>query len=167
MRKFAFTGVAAGISLALAGAANAASPATTSFDVSASVADNCFVTATDLNFEGYDAGTEKTATSSVKVRCTKGTSYTVELSAGSGSYGQREMLSGAEKLQYNLYTDSNHSSVWGDDTGSTDVVADTGAGLAANKEKTHTVYGKIPDSEANQNAPAGSYSDSITVTVEY
>jgi spore coat protein U-like protein len=167
MRKSVYAAIAAGISLALAGAANAASPATTSFPVTASVAHNCFVTATDLDFEGYDAGADKTASSSVKVRCTNGTSYTVKLSAGSGSYAQREMLSGANKLQYNLYTDAGYTDVWGDSTDSTDVVVDEGAGLAEVKEKTHTVYGKIPDSEANQNAPAGDYADSITVTVEY
>jgi spore coat protein U-like protein len=166
MSRSVYALVAAGISLALSGAAHAGSTST-SFTVSASVAANCFVTATNMNFNAYDAGTEKTATSSVKVRCTNGTSYTVKLGSGGGTYAQREMTSGASKLQYNLYTDSGYSNVWGDATGGTSTVADTGAGLSAVKEKTHTVYGKVPDSAANQDAPAGSYSDTIQVTVEY
>jgi spore coat protein U-like protein len=30
-----------------------------------------------------------------------------------------------------------------------------------------TVYGKLPDSAANQAVPSGSYTDTITVTVNY
>ena len=57
--------------------------------------------------------------------------------------------------------------VWGDGTASTATVGGTGIGLSNAGAITHTVYGQLPDSTNNQSAPAGNYTDSITVTVEY
>ena len=59
------------------------------------------------------------------------------------------------------------SSIWGDGTGSTVNVPGVGAGMSATKEKTHTIFGSLPNSVANQDAPVGNYTDTITVTVEY
>jgi spore coat protein U-like protein len=39
--------------------------------------------------------------------------------------------------------------------------------MSATKEQTHTIFGSLPNSAANQDAPVGSYTDTITVTVEY
>ena len=43
----------------------------------------------------------------------------------------------------------------------------TGSGMSSSQEKTHTVYGQLPNSTTNQDAPVGAYADIITVTIKY
>ena len=72
---------------------------------------------------------------------------------------RRKLTSGGNTVNYALYSDAAHTTIWGN-TVSTDTVAGTGAGSAQN----FTVYGRVPP----QAAPApGNYSDTITVTVMY
>jgi spore coat protein U-like protein len=168
MRKYALAPVAAAILLAAAGAAQAAS-ATTTFRVTADVAGNCRVSASDLVFGSYIAGTPLAGQSAVKVRCTTGTAYAVKLSAGTSlSLAQRTMKNGTNSLNYNLFADSGHTSIWGDGaTASTVNRTGTGTGLSALAEATFDVYGLVPDTAANQDAAPGSYLDTITVSVDY
>jgi len=86
-----------------------------------------------------------------------GGSAVVTLSQGSsGTYAQRTMLSGANVLGYNVYTDAARTRVWGDSTGGTFV------GLApVAKNASLPVYGRMPP---GQNVASGSYSDTLTVT---
>jgi spore coat protein U-like protein len=158
--------IATGILIALGGSAQAASTRTTTFNVSATVADNCLVSASDLAFGNFTAAGDVTNSSSVKVRCTSGTLYTVKLSAGSGTFGTRKMMNGSSFLAYNLYKDAGYTSIWGDGTGSTATNGGTGTGLSSAKEVTYTVFGKLPVS-GNEDAPVGNYADTITVSVDY
>lgn len=140
----------------------------TTMGVSANVASNCIIAAQALSFGSYDASAAKSGSSDLTVRCSKGTPYTVKLSAGlTGTFAQRLLTSGSNSLQYNLFTTSALSSVWGDGSGGTSTLGGTGAGLAIGSAITHTVHGEVPNSLSNQDAPAGNYSDTITVTVEY
>jgi spore coat protein U-like protein len=93
----------------------------------------------------------------------------VALDAGSGgvSVTQRQMVFGAYKLQYGLYTSASRTTVWGDGTISSAVVAGIGKGLANGEAITETVYGRLPDSVANQNLPPGVYTDIVRVTITY
>lgn len=166
MHQHSMAGVAAGILLALAGTAQADTK-TSSFTVSASVAANCFVSATNLNFGSYTGVAKLDSSSTVDVRCTKGSAYTLALSPGAGAYGQRLLSKGSDKLEYNLYSDQNLTSVWGDGTEGSSTVGGTGNGLGEAQKVTHTVYGELSNSLANQTAPAGAYTDGITVTVAY
>jgi spore coat protein U-like protein len=95
---------------------------------------------------------------SVSVTCDVTSSFQVALSKGQGSFAARQLQSGANVLYYNLYTDALRSLIWGDGTAGTTLVS--GSGTAA----TYTVYGRIP---GGQNIPAGSYGDSITVTLDF
>ena len=157
----------AGALLVASATAGAATTKTTTMTVSAAVAANCNVQAGNLSFGTYDASAVKTGSADVTVRCSKNTLYAVKLSAGGGSYGQRLLSDGTNTLQYNLFTESGLGTVWGDGTGSTKVVNGKGLGMSNSGAITHTVYGELPNSATNQDAPAGSYGDSITVTVEY
>jgi spore coat protein U-like protein len=142
---------------------------TTTFAVTATVQSTCSATATALAFGTYVPGAGAlTNNSTISVKCTKNTPYTVALNAGTSSGGtlaQRLMASGANRLQYNLYTTAPLTSVFGDGTGSTLTVAGTGAGVAT--ANSVTVFGQLPDNATNQAAVPGSYSDTITVTVSY
>jgi spore coat protein U-like protein len=166
MRSKVLAPVAAGVVLMAAGSAMADTK-TTTFPVSAQVAATCLVSADSIDFGSYDGTSELAADGAVKVRCSYGTPFTVQLSAGAGTFAQRLLKSGANQLEYNLFTDSDFTSVWGDGTASTVDVDDVGAGLSSTREITHTVFGQLTNSAANQDAPAGPYSDTITVTVVY
>ena len=90
-------------------------------------------------------------------------SYTVALSTGSsGSFASRTMKSGASVLQYNLYTTLQHATVWGDASGSTATLSNNPASFQAST--THTIYALIPP---GQDVSAGSYSDSVTITISF
>jgi spore coat protein U-like protein len=155
-------------SIAFAGYAWSANPVT--FNVQATVRANCAITATDLNFGDYlpSAG-DVSVQSSLSVRCTNGTPYTVSLNAGSttgGSITQRLMANGANRLQYNLYTDAARTTVWGDGTTGSRP-AGTGSGLQPARAVDYPVYGLLPDSATNQDAPVGVYADVVTATVVF
>jgi spore coat protein U-like protein len=160
--------VAAGILVAVSGVAQAASPATASFGVSASVAANCIVTAVPMPFGAYDGTAAKTTSQDLKVRCTKNLPYTVKLSGGdASSFAPRKLKdAGTNTLEYNLFSDGGRTSVWGDGVGAS-AVAGIGAGMGVASANTHTIFAELFNSLANQDAPAGTYADTITVEVAY
>lgn len=167
MRKHTIAPVAAAVLLALAGSAQAGQK-TTTFNVTANVASNCLVTAGNLAFGSYTGVAQLTGTSAIGVRCTNGVGYTVKLNQGGGSYATRLMSDGGSNtLQYNLYTSAANTTVWGDGTASTGFASGTGSGLANAGIVNYTVYGTLPDNTTNEAAPVGSYSDTITVAVDY
>jgi spore coat protein U-like protein len=99
-------------------------------------------------------------TSTITVTCTDGADYNVGLGGGgSGDTGARVMTNGTDNISYQLYSDSSHSNKWGDAIG-TDTVASTGTGTT----QTFTVYGEVP---AQTTPPAGTYTDTVAVTVTY
>lgn len=131
---------------------------------------SCTVTATGVSFGTYNpvAAAANDATGSVRVRCTLllalAGSYTIDLSAGSsGSYAGRTLRNGANSLGYNLYTTAARNQVWGNNTGGSVNVTRSFTALLV-VDQTTTVYGRIP---AAQNVPAGTYNDTIIVTVTY
>ena len=136
----------------------------TTFRVSATVNAVCEVTATDLQFGVYSAqgGSPLAGTTLLRATCTPNTTYYVGLDQGQSpgaTINQRKMVSGASALNYQLYSDANHSVIWGNTTG-TDTVTGVGTGLT----QDHTVFGSVP---ASQVIPAGDYGDTITVRIYY
>jgi spore coat protein U-like protein len=169
MRNF-IACLSAGALLASASAAHAANPATTTFQVSATVLKNCTVSATNVAFGNYSPTVAAvSANGTVAVKCTKNSAFTVSLDKGTtagGAISQRLMSDGAgDTLQYNLYTTSGFATVWGDGTGSSVTQGGTGAGMGT--AVNLTVYGNLPDNVANQSVPPNTYTDTITVSVAY
>lgn len=167
MRKFLLGTAIAGALLAAAPGANALTT-TSTFTVNATVLKNCSVLSSNLAFGNYTPGSGNVdSASTVSVKCTKNTAYTVALDKGTttgGTIAQRLMVNGANTLQYNLYTDVARATLWGDGiTGTT--AAGTGAGFATTTALT--VYGRLPDNATNQDAAVGTYADTVTVTVTY
>jgi spore coat protein U-like protein len=157
-----FVAAATFIFVAPSEAANVQTP----FTVSATVQQVCAVSATNLGFGAYDAsaGPANNATSTVTVTCTPSSTYTIALNAGTtsgGTVAARLMSDGASHtLGYNLYSDSNHTTKWGDGTLSTSTVSGTADGT----HQPYTVFGQVA---AGQFVPSGSYSDTVTATVTY
>jgi spore coat protein U-like protein len=140
---------------------------TATLPVTATITGSCSAVAPgNLTFGDYNPldTTALDASDNIEVTCTNQTAFDVALNKGTtegGTIDGRKMAgpSGA-LLNYNLYTDADHSTVWGDGT-TGELVQGTGTGSAV----TETVYGQVP---ANQNsAVSGSYSDNVTVTVNY
>jgi len=105
------------------------------------------------------------ATGAVNVTCDKKLAYLVRLDAGANSKGaftQRAMLDPIKGglIHYNLYFDPALTQIFGDGTSGTVTASGNSAGT---NQQIH-VYGRIP---ARQNVSVGSYSDSVTVIVEW
>jgi spore coat protein U-like protein len=137
---------------------------TTTFTAQIAIAAACAInSASSLNFgtQGVLAANVDQS-STIQVTCTNTTPYTIGLNAGTGSgatVAARKMSSGGNTVNYALYSDAAHTTIWGN-TPASDTVAGTGTGAA----QSFTVYGRVPP----QGAPApGNYSDTITVTVMY
>ncbi|HXG28496.1 MAG TPA: spore coat U domain-containing protein [Nevskiales bacterium] len=132
----------------------------------------CSVSATAVSFGSYNplSPLNTDATGTVTVTCSGLlnvlVSYEILLSrGGAGTYTPRRMACGSNTLNYNLYTDITRTTIWGDNTGgSSRVTGSILVQLLVPTSNLHTVYGRIP---AQQNAAAGTYADSITVTVNY
>lgn len=125
----------------------------------------CTITTTGVSFGAYDvfASTPVDSTGSVRYQCSGNTnSFTITLSRGSSAtFNPRSMLVGASALNYNLYMDAPRTSIWGDGTSGTALfMASISSGKAANV----TIFGRIPP---GQDVAAGSYSDSIVVTIQF
>jgi spore coat protein U-like protein len=166
MRKI-ITATLAAAALA-AGVAQAATTGT-SFTVTATVLSTCSATAASLAFPSYTpGGGTQIGNTTISVKCTKNTPFTVALNAGStagDAFAQRLMASGANTLQYNLYTTAALGTVFGDGTPGSATMPGTGLGVAT--AAPIQVFGQLPDNATNQAAVPGSYSDLITVTVTY
>jgi spore coat protein U-like protein len=145
-----------------------AATATSTFQVTANVATQCTVTAADLAFGTVDPlGGNVDQTTTVTVRCTKNTSYTVGLNAGTtagASLAQRLMANGSDTMNYNLYTDAARTTVWGNSAAAPTWVSGTGAGMGT--AQALTVYGRVPSGQTN--LAVGSFVETaVTVTVTY
>jgi spore coat protein U-like protein len=133
----------------------------------------CAASATGVAFGNYTPlqTTASTSTGTVVVNCfATGAAGTVtllfDLSTGmSGSYSPRNMFSGTHPLSYNLYLNAAHTQIWGDGTGGTSTISTTLTVTPRRPAQARqTVYGMIPN---GQDVAAGSYSDTIVVTVSY
>lgn len=163
MRMKLLAAFAAALPFAVSGAF-AASPATSTFQVRATIAATCVIlTSPDIDFGSLGVlTTSADQSSTIQIQCTNTTPYHIGLNAGTGSgatVASRLLSNGGATITYSLYTDLAHTIVWGNTIG-TDAVAATGSGAS----QPYVVYGHIPP----QTTPApGAYTDMITVTVSY
>jgi spore coat protein U-like protein len=128
---------------------------------------SCSVSVIPVAFGNYDPAdtTALDATGSVNVTCNPSASYTIRLDPGANSasaYGQRAMLEPTKGtlIYYNLYVDPALTRIWGDGTGGTA----TASGNGVETNQLFHIFGRIPP---GQNLSAGTYRDSVIVTVEW
>jgi len=132
----------------------------------------CSVSASTVAFGNIDTTSSSNVdtTGNVQVTCSVlllglNVSYTIDLNTGNGTFSQRKMKNASFSLNYNLYTDSARSLIWGDGTSSTSIVSDSYNLAILSMTRNYTVYGRVPGPQIS--AAYGSYSDTITVTVNY
>ena len=130
---------------------------------------NIDTSAAGVAFGAYDpfAIADMAAVGRISVTCDKNNvPMTIALSSGgAGGFFPRRMTSGADTLDYNLYTSPGGSVIFGDGTpGTQSVPASTGAVGGGSFAATVWIHGRLP---AGQNAAVGSYSDTVFITVYY
>lgn len=141
-----------------------AATSTGSFNVSMTIQSACtLVSSSAIAFGTHGMlSTNTDATGTLDVQCTTNSPYTVALDAGLGTGATtttRKLTAGGATINYALYRDAARTLTWGNNQG-TDTVAGTGSGAS----QSFTVYGRVP----SQATPAaGSYSDTINVTITY
>lgn len=132
---------------------------------------SCSVGTTAVAFGNYNpiSATPVTANGNVAVTCSAlvifTASYVISMNAGnSGSFATRFMNLTGNHLNYNLYTTVARTIIWGNGTAGTGTVSDSYTAIGLSETRNYTVFGLLP---ALQALPAGTYTDTITVTVTY
>lgn len=154
----------AAFAVALAAPALAQGTATATLAVSATVTTTCTITTSPVAFTPYDpvAAAPVDAAGGVTVTCTNGSPWWIGLDAGSGGAVagvSRSMSQSANRLGYELYTDSTRLTVWGNTQPTGFGAVGTGAAQAT------PVYGRIAGGQTA--VPAGVYADSVVATVNF
>ena len=133
---------------------------------SAFAAPKCdFNSVTGVNFGEYDvlaAAPNNNGVGTLSIHCQGGggPTFVVTLSAGqSHSFSPRQMRSGGNRLDYNLFTSAARVDVWGDGSARSHTMS-----VPRNTDTMLSVYGQIP---AGQDANVGIYTDSIVATVNF
>lgn len=131
---------------------------------------NCTVVATGITFTPYvsPGGASVTGTGNSAVTCSGLgvlVNYTITLSAGNGTFASRSLIFATTNiLSYNLYTDTGRTLIWGDGSAGTNTVSDSYLLSLGNTTRNYTVYGLIG---GGQNKRAGTYTDTLTMTVTF
>ena len=157
----------ASISLLMCGAAFAGTTAPSNLSVSSSVTNNCVIsTAPALDFSAYDpSGTNKASNldvlANLGLTCTPGAVASIGLSLGANGASAvgttRAMKSGTNVLNYELFADSGRGTVW-------TVVPMVQAAAPSTSEVVYPIYGRVP---FGQGVPAGTYGDTVAITVNF
>lgn len=179
MKRFLLGLCACAAVLAIAFDAPAASAGTASgtLNVTASVAQNCTITnSATLAFGAYDPvvanlSSALNASTTMNVTCTKGaSSIRLDMGAtantGHCTTTTRCMVNGGHYLNYELYQDSSHTTVWSTGAGTPGGQTLSPAAWGASNPDTVTIYGQIYGGQ-DAFVSSGNYSDSITATVNF
>lgn len=138
----------------------AAATAQATLAVSATVAPSCNVRVSPLHFDGAaGANARRDAEALIAVGCTPEAAYSVAIDDGENAAGgQRRMIGGSgDFLAYEIYRDPARTRRWG-------AGADAASGVMAAGGSAHlAAYARIADREDR----AGSYRDTVTVTVSF
>lgn len=130
--------------------------------LAAQAAPECDVVVAFVDFGRLDARDDEAVTGEVGVLCDAPTSFALALSEGLGSFKGRRMHGpGGARLQYNIYLDPGHRRIWGDG-----VSAGTAMLTGRNNGRRRTLLPVYPLVPRGQSRPAGSYHDTLVVTVE-
>lgn len=122
----------------------------------------CTVSTAGLTFGTYtpNQSSPVDATDYITVICTPGTPFLLGIDNGLNYQAPwRRGRYSSNYIQYQLFQDSGHSLLWGMTPGSTMLSA-----VGTGSQQNIPVYGRIA---ALQSPVDGSYSDTVTITVEY
>lgn len=134
---------------------------TTTLPVTTNVINECNIRVSSIDFGVYDpvvanVNIDLDSTGTIYLACTKNTPATITLN--NGLYGNRQASNGTDLLNYQLYTNSNRSLIWGTGTNAR-------AWTSISKNETAlTIYARL---FKGQDVSMGSYHDTVVVTVTF
>lgn len=139
---------------------------TSTFEVNASIASVCTVSATSLNFGeipvAADATVQTDSTSSITVTCSLGETYTVALDSGQNNVAAQRNAKGTvvagNLLAYDLYKDVARGTIW------TQAAAPV-TGLGTGTAQVITVYGRV--AAGLPYVANTTYTDRVLITVTH
>jgi spore coat protein U-like protein len=143
-----------------------------SFFISERAFSQCTVNASSISFGSYDvfSNTPLDSAGTVSVNCTKNVvkaNITLSASSTSGGFNPRRMnrSGGSDLLDYNIFLDVSRAVIFGDATGGTSIIdMKRPTGPPAPWFQNISIYGRI---FPGQDVSVGSYSDNLTVTVNW
>ncbi len=159
MKNIIKTTLLAGLAVSVLGTAAHAATATSTFTAKIVIENDCSVSSpNDLDFGTVGLlSSNKDTSMDFTVTCTNGAAYTIAMDNGQNASGStNRMKNGSEYVSYELYQNNSYSTVWDD----SNTVGSTGTGTA----QTFTVYGRVPPQATPS---AGTYTDTVTITVTY
>jgi spore coat protein U-like protein len=163
MKSLHIAGMLALLAAPLVGATQVgAATATASLTVTATVAGTCTISATSMAFGTLSTTADNNPTATVTYNCSNGTYARITADQGqnwANASSDRVMVSGSNRLNYQLYLASERSRRLDDYAGAFDR---TGTGSDA----TVTIYGRVRAADAAAAAP-GNYTDTVTLTITY
>ena len=130
----------------------------------------CDVTATNINFGTYNVfnAIPLVTTGTITVTCSllpllTNVNISIGPSTNSGGFNPRQVKhsSKPDRLNYNLFINSLMTTIWGDGTNGTDTVT---CRVIVGQPCIQTVYAQVP---ALQDVSAGSYSDTVVITITF
>jgi spore coat protein U-like protein len=131
----------------------------------------CGISATSIHFGGYSIfdATPRDSSGTVTVQCqgaqpSRPVNVTISISTGiSGAYATRQMasLTVPDRLRYNLFIDAARTIVWGNGTGGSSTLSRS---VDRTSPWTASIYARVPQ---RQNVSVGSYSDNITLSIDF
>lgn len=176
---YKISALAAVVTLASVGAAFAGTSAT--INVGGQINPACSIGAGPLSFGNLHLGDVGQGSSEVSVNCTLGASYAVDIGNGAG-YGKgavptsryvADAQSTPDYVVYTLWADSGRSSeqIGAQGTGMSDASYNAAANggvvyTGSGGSDTYTIYGLIT-ADDHALAPAGTYTDAVTVKVYF
>lgn len=133
----------------------------------------CSITGLSINFGSYNVflptPTDSTSTFTLNCEDVPWADLKLGPSSTSGTFNPRRMKrsGGSDFLDYNIFIDAGRTVIFGDGTGGTQTLRvhkPPGTPAKAPWSSQINIFARIPP---GQDVPIGTYSDSLTITVEW
>jgi spore coat protein U-like protein len=125
----------------------------------------CTIWSAPVVFGTYDVFTTAPldSTSGLAFDCNGGArNVSISISRGqAGSYVPRKLKKGTESLNYNLFLDAARTTIWGDGSGASETYFNRNP---PNSYVVVPIYARVT---AEQDVSAGTYADTVTVTINF
>ncbi len=131
--------------------------------IAATYPPTCSVSANPLAFGNIASSLSGvSASTSIDTTCSAATPYTIAINGGltgATDPAARQMQKASDTLTYGIYSNANHTQLWGETAG-VDTVGNSGTGST----QSIPVYGRV---QPQPTPPTGTYTDTVVVTVNY
>jgi len=156
MKKFLFSLMLFGVVSLMAGQTSS------STTVSGTAEQACTISNTPALNLGFTGFSDSTGNFNIDIACNSGLNWTATIDGGGNANGElRRAANGSDYLVYRLYSDASMTTELGA------VTANTITGTASGATDSINVYAKVALADNTPIPPAGTYSDTLNVTISW